>query len=64
MLFRQHSVPRRYTFAVVPRVEMKAQKNGISAQLAIEADDVPVRKYGDPAEVASVRDCRRNSRTT
>lgn len=38
------------------RLETKAQKNGISfdAQLAIETDNVPLRKYGEPAEVAVV----------
>ncbi|MBD9650058.1 SDR family oxidoreductase [Ensifer sp. ENS09] len=38
------------------KLEMKAQKNGNSfeAQLAIETDNVPLRKYGKPEEVATV----------
>ncbi|MCY1745139.1 MULTISPECIES: SDR family oxidoreductase [Ensifer] len=38
------------------KLEARAQKNGISfeSQLAIETDNVPLRKYGEPAEVANV----------
>ncbi|KSV95146.1 SDR family NAD(P)-dependent oxidoreductase [Sinorhizobium sp. GL28] len=38
------------------KLEERAQKNGISfqAQLTIETDNVPLRKYGEPAEVAIV----------
>ena len=38
------------------KLEERAQKNGLSfqAQLTIETDNVPLRKYGEPAEVAIV----------